>query len=204
MRREIKKCQVTLSESIALSADTNLEEWLVRNAPETAVTLLAFDLEGLIWGKLESGAIVLATENSIPLRVSTLQEARLFGETAELHIWRTGDELKAQILTETTKGEDAEYFDESQILWGDQVEPITESGFTLMSDGVQGLHHAVPLNVPKPTKVQARESNLEQYKERPLRLIVRHYLAKKPFARIEFSRLVSLHIKHKDHNQNEE
>jgi CRISPR-associated protein (TIGR03984 family) len=193
MSREIKSCQVTCK-PVTVKIETDLGSWLVKNAPETAVTLLAFDLDGLLWGKIESGKLVIAHEHSVLLNADTLQEARLFGKNGELHIWRVGDNLQAQIITDDLNGEGNEYIDESQILFGDQVESIGESGFTLMSDGVQGLHHAVPLRVPKPTEAQARESNSEQYKERPLRLQVRHYLVEDELeqARIGFSRLVKV------------
>lgn len=190
MGREIKQCKVT-REPVTVAIEKDLGTWLVENAPETAVTLLAFDLDGVIWGKIKSNSLIIAP-NSVPLNADTLQEARLFGEVAELHLWRVGDELKAQIVTDDLQGSGSEYMDETQILWGDQVESIGESSFTLMSDGVQGLYHAVPIRVPKPVKEQASKTNSEQYQERPLRLSVRHYLAQESFARIEFSRLVAV------------
>ncbi len=195
MGREIKPCKMVKNESVMVDIKTDLGDWLVKNMPdETAVTLLAFDLDGLIWGRIESGKLVIAHEYSVPLDAETLQEARLFGETAELHIWRTANGLQAQTITDNLNGEGNEYIDESQILWGDHAEPIGDTEFTLMSDGVQGLYHAVPLHVPKPTKEHAVKSNPNQYRKRPLRLQVRHYLTNNELgqARIGFSRLVKV------------
>ena len=186
MSREIKPCKVTCK-SVTVKIETDLGDWLVKNAPETAVTLLAFDLDGLTWGKIESGKLFIAHEYSVPLKADTLQEARLFGENGELHIWRVGDNLQAQTITDDLKGKGNEYIDESQILWGDHTEPIGGSEFSLMSDGVQGLYHAVPL---PSEKIPAKKDG----GYRPLRLQVRHYLVEDDLeqARIGYSRLVKV------------
>lgn len=186
MSREIKPCKVTC-EPVTVKIETDLRDWLVENAPETAVMLLAFDLDGLIWGKIESDKLVIAHEHAVPLNADTLQEARLFGNSGELHIWRVGNDLQAQIITDDLNGKGNEYIDESQILWGDDAEPIGGTEFSLMSDGVQGLYHAVPLPSEKiPTKKEGGY--------RPLRLQVRHYLVEDELdqARIGFSRLVKV------------
>ena len=186
MSREIKPCKVTC-EPVTVNIETDLGDWLVKNAPETAVSLLAFDLDGLIWGKIESGTLFIAHEYSVPLQADTLQEARLFGKNGELHVWRVGDNLQAQTITDDLNGKGNEYIDESQILWGDHAEPIGGSEFSLMSDGVQGLYHAVPLpSEAIPTKKDGGY--------RPLRLLVRHYLVEDDLgqARIGFSRLVKV------------
>jgi len=172
---------------VPVNIEKDLGDWLVKNAPETAVTLLAFDLDGLIWGRIESGQLVIAHEHSVLLNTDTLQEARLFGKNGELHVWRAGDNLQAQIITDDLNGKGNEYIDESQVLWGDQSESIGSTGFSLMSDGVQGLYHAVPLPSEKiPTKKDGGY--------RPLRLQVRHYLVEDEFdqVRIGFSRLVEV------------
>ena len=190
MGREIKSCQVTC-EPVMVKIETDLGSWLVENAPETAVTLLAFALDGLIWGRIESGKLVIAHEHSVPLNADTLQEAWLFGNNGELHIWRVNGNLQAQTIADDLNGEGNEYIDESQILWGDQAEPIGDTEFSMMSDGVQGLYHAVPLPFEKiPTKKDGGY--------RPLRLQVRHYLVSDELeqARIGFSRLVRLESNH--------
>lgn len=69
--------------------------------------------------------------------------------------------------------------DEEQILWGTRAEQITKD-FTLLADGAQGLRHAVPLRMaqedftaPAPRSLRADARRLY----RPVRLVVRHYLA---------------------------
>jgi CRISPR-associated protein (TIGR03984 family) len=74
-------------------------------------------------------------------------------------------------------------------LWGTQsVEQ--RDGFTLMTNGRQGLRHAAPLLVPQDILDERRRSH-------PLRLRVRHYLtydADDGQANISLSRLVALEM----------
>ena len=194
MAREIKNCSMTTKSGI-VERNGDVLAWLVKNAPDSADTLLAFDLEGLIWGKIKSGTLTVAP-GSVPLQAETLQEARLFGKTAELHLWLCDGAWHYRITQDNDAENGRQYIEEQQMLWGDQPEPADDSDFTLMADGVQGLRHTVPLPVPNPTPAQAVKDRhgqpTNQYKERPLRLTVRHYLAEEPFARIEFSRLVKV------------
>jgi CRISPR-associated protein (TIGR03984 family) len=62
----------------------------------------------------------------------------------------------------------SEAFDEEHILWGTKVEEQS-NGFSLVADGQQGLHHAVPLDLA-PLNIPHRE------RYHPLRLRLRHYL----------------------------
>jgi CRISPR-associated protein (TIGR03984 family) len=72
---------------------------------------------------------------------------------------------------------------ESQILYGTQGKE--REGFTLLSDGSQGLRHAVPL-----TGITFDKEG----KKRPVRLLVHHYITYDDtgIARISLSRLVDL------------
>jgi CRISPR-associated protein (TIGR03984 family) len=147
---------------------------------------LAHADDGVIWGQVREGR--LFTSDSVfpqvspPLRAVTLQQARLFGQSAEVRIWRDGAEFKACRLQDF-QDEEAEAFDEMHILWGTQAEARTQ-GFTLVADGRQGLRHAVPLEVEDAAFVRGR----------PLRLLVRHYLTYEDNGRghIAQSRLVAL------------
>lgn len=188
MKRKIEQGVMNISAVTTETLAQDVRAWLENNAPESAETLLAFALDGLIWGKLKDGQLTVAanveTEFSPELDIGTLQEARLFGPTAELHLWRIETGWQARMITDAA-GAACEYLDEAQILWGDQAQPVAESDFSLMSDGVQGLHHAVPLSLTG------------EFDQRPLRLKMRHYLdPNKPWARIAHSRLVQLEVAH--------
>jgi CRISPR-associated protein (TIGR03984 family) len=172
-----------------------LRRWLTEQAKplkaETKqakpVLLLAHTDDGVIWGIVSDNKLALSSDVfptvSPKLRPATLQQARLFGEHAELLIWREGaGKLQARWAEETAKDavEPAprlymEYFDESMLLWGTQAEHC--NGFTLWTEGAQGLRHALPW--PQTSQ--------------PPCLVVRHYLAPgEASARVALSRLVRL------------
>ncbi|BAZ06393.1 type III-D CRISPR-associated protein Csx19 [Calothrix sp. NIES-3974] len=167
----------------------DLKVWLEKQASEYQLKyLLAHAEDGVIWGKFQNGT--LKTSDSVfpqlaKLRLLTLQQCRIFGEHSEVMLWRNDDEFKARCVEDTHLDKE-EYISENQILWGTQAENISD-GFTLVSDGSQGLRHAVPLiDIPF-------DSNQKLY--RPLRLCVRHYLDEDKetgLVRIYLSRLVNL------------
>ncbi len=152
----------------------NPKDWLCKQPDMGAVAwLLAYADDGLIWGKIEGGKLLLAHEvfkNSSPeLQVETLQHLYLFSEKAEIHVWKDAGSLKVCRLKD---GPDVveESITRDLILWGTKVfEGPDDRGFTWMEDGGQGLRHAVPLKVDT--------SKLDEDKLlRPLRLSVRQYL----------------------------
>ncbi len=160
--------------------------------------LLAHDDCGVIWGRLDSQELItshdLAPEYSPPLRLETLQMARLFARTGELLVWRNDDGAwVGRLIADDTLGTTPEWtaaFDEQQILVGTKAVPLNK-GFYLMSEGSQGLFHAVPLY---PGEID--EQN------RTLRLVVRHYLQSDEygFTRVNASRLFSLLPEPKESN----
>jgi CRISPR-associated protein (TIGR03984 family) len=147
---------------------------------------LAHADDGVIWGQVREGQLFASDsvfpQISPPLRVTTVQQARLFGQSAEVRVWREGDSFKACRLQDL-QDEEAEAFDETHILWGTYAE-ARDQGFTLVADGRQGLRHAVPLEV----------ADTAFGRNRPLRLVVRHYLTYDGDGqvRIALSRLVAL------------
>lgn len=195
MTREAKSINVTISSVPFPQAAKKVEKWLEEQI-ETLKNcwLLAHADDGVIWGKVMDGKLVTAPA-SPALRGETLQNARLFNQTSEIYLWRDGDGVfqTRSIQDAETPQKELSYFDEDQILWGNSVE-ATENGFTLLSDGAQGLKHYVPL------EVTADGEN------RPLRLKVRHYLEEDDtgFVRIGFSRLVSLSVDKGKNQQKEE
>jgi len=154
----------------------DLESWLVAHAFADELLLLAHADDGVIWGRLNKGRLTTSDiefpdHHFARLRPSTLQTCRLFGMDGELMLWRTGEGWAARCWRDGRGDTSVEYFDEDQILWGTQVEAATDS-FTLVSDGINGLLHAVPL-----AGIASRFSNpTAADKRRPLRLTLRHYL----------------------------
>ena len=161
--------------------------------------LLAHTDEGVIWGRLDGEELItshdVAREHSPSLQAETLQTARLFGHDGELLVWRDeAGSWAGRLIIEGTSVATLEWtsaFEERQILWGTDTEP-QQRGFTLMSDGSQGLFHAVPLTLTGQFDEQTR----------PLRLVVRHYLKADDdgFVRVIASRLVRLLSEQKENN----
>jgi CRISPR-associated protein (TIGR03984 family) len=124
------------------------------------IYLLAFADDGVVWGKFEDKALIF----SAPLNFLTLQTLHLFGDKGELRIWRDQDKLKGSLLIDSPE-EKAEAYDISYMMWGTQVDEPGET-FSVVSDGRQGLRHAVPLPLKESDKLHGR----------PLRITVRNFL----------------------------
>lgn len=200
MKRTIK-AYLAVVEAVAVDEITNVKDWLQGHAAAHNLRwLLAHADDGVIWGRVGANGILVTSRDAAqgqtvlqnvcpPLRAETLQQARLFSEEAELLLWRDGDNTwHARLIRQPVAGETAKFtaaIDEPQILWGTDPQPL-DNGFTLMSDGAQGLRHAVPL------EVGGRFNEMT----RPLRLWVRHYLAEDDhgFTQIVASRLVDLRL----------
>lgn len=166
--------------------------WLQRQPDvDNGRWFLAHADDGVIWGQLREGRLMLSStvfpEVSPTLRAVTLQQARLFGEQAEIRVWRENNAFSACLLQDH-HDQGAEAFDEEHILWGTRCVG-QKNDFTLMTDGRQGLRHAVPLLVP---------NNVFDAKERhhPIRLRLRHYLTYDADgqANVSLSRLVALKV----------
>jgi len=187
--RTIQKgtCQTA---SLAVVETDGLRTWLVEQAKQYRLTtLLAHADEGVIWGKVENGALVTADEvfeqMGFPsLNWQTLQQARLFGLEAELLLWRVDDQWQARLVKEN-EGQVVTFYDEFQMLWGTYWKGQAQ-GFTLVTDGGNRHRHAPPINAP--------QEMFPGKNQRPLRLQVRHYLAiaKDGLHRVMLSRLVNL------------
>ncbi|MBD2454063.1 TIGR03984 family CRISPR-associated protein [Nostoc sp. FACHB-87] len=187
-------CQI-LDDIQAISNTSDLRAWIrakVQSSESSLKYLLVHAEDGVIWGYFDlEGNLITATEPEelfsqykFPFfRYETLQQGRIFGDSQEIMFWRTEDGLRAINIKDD---QDTEFITEKQILWGTQAEEVKDK-FTLVSDGSQGLRHAVPLlNI-----------EFDRTKElyRPLYLVVRNYIdddEKTGLARISLSRLVSL------------
>ncbi|MCL5999094.1 MAG: CRISPR-associated protein Csx19 [Chloroflexi bacterium] len=202
MRRKIAKHPAIVTNAQPVKVDTgnaDIVVWLKGHCGDYT-WLLAHTEQGVVWGKVVDGSLITsheaAPEVSPELRAETLWQARLFGETAELLVWKNGNGQWLTRMIRDTSGNEAawqEAIDEDHILWGTTPEPERMQGwqdiFTLMSDGVQGLRHVPPVVVSAPAK-----GHFEEW-ERPVRLTIRHYVAEDETTgcvRIVASRLVKV------------
>lgn len=177
-------------EPLDIPANFDIKTWLKAQASQYKLKfLLAHAEDGVIWGKFQDGNLITADSifsefAKLPkLRKLTLQQCRIFGESSEVMLWKADNAFQARLIQDE---KNTEFIPENQILWGTQAKTISD-GFTLVSDGSQGLCHAVPL-------VDINfDANQKLY--RPLRLCVRHYInyeEETGLARIYLSRLVNL------------
>lgn len=189
-------CQEVSTETIEIS----LEDWLKQQAITRDYQLryvLAHAEDGVVWGHFEVESGILETskkafpEYDFPtLRLSTLQQCRIFGEAGEVLLWNSNGKWRSRLILQSQVSELLEQekiglIPESQILWGTQGK--ANGNFTLLSDGSQGLKYAAPI-----TGITFSQDKQKQY--RPLRLEVHHYFCydQGGVARIFLSRLVSL------------
>ena len=160
---------------------TDPAAWFVGQARDGMAILLAHADDGVIWGEVRDGALVLAGSAfprvAVLLRASTLQQARLFGPTGELRVWR--DEKNGFCGVLIRDEESDEVIAEEQWLWGTRDSEPREK-FTLLREGSQGMLHAPPLDELR-------------HNERAV-LKVRHYITadEQGVATIQLSRLAGL------------
>lgn len=169
--------------------------WLAKGdvAPEGTAGLrwaLAHSDEGVTWGRYDSGARVwrlgdqVVPEVSPSIRREALQELRIFGESAEVLIWRTDKGLRGRVIKDAPHTSDSPRpLDETRLLRGSYVVKPCEHGFTHISDQA-GAEQVVPLEVTN-----------ERLPAAPVLLQVRHYYesdADTGAVRIAATRLVTL------------
>lgn len=170
-----------------LPDEQNLNPWLVEQAKALGLKwLLALAENGVIWGYFEGEEKSLHLSSTYKPQVSPalslplLQRAHLFGETAEVLLWRTGLGWQARSLCDSAKG-NIETFDTQIRLWGNAFAGEEQDGFICLREGEQGLLHTPPLHFAEITSPAAQ-------------LIVRNYLQydKNGLAFVRYSRLVDL------------
>lgn len=177
-------------------AGDGLVSWILGSCSDTSYLMGHAD-DGVIWGRVDvskpngqEGKKTLTTSHdALPekqrstfptLNVTTLQTLRLFSPSRETLLWRSGNGWDARMIQDTDRQENAtwvEAFDEDQMLWGTRATVLSDSKFSLLEHGQEGLRHVVPLAC-QPTL------------QRPLKLRVRHYLNNDGLARVVASRLV--------------
>lgn len=180
---------------IIFKDDDGLYSWLESQALSVSAQtpyLLAHAEDGIIWGRFDNQKLTTAEmifhkrdKVDLPkLRLLTLQQCRIFGLNGEILLWRLSEtKFKWRFIGNPKE----EQIPESQILWG--TNGIKRDNFTLLSDGSQGLKHAVPF-----ADIELNGDRLVK----PVRLLVHHYIKYEEetgLARIYRSRLVHLTTK---------
>jgi len=180
--------------------DDNVREWLTKQMKENNITfLLAFADDGVIWGRMDNGSLVIAHEttqkeerkNYTELRGKTLQQAYAFSDKMEVRLFR--DELNAWKAWKI-EDEGEIIIKESQVLWGDKLDEDknqpTHPGFMRLLAERKGIP---PQIVPIKDDFDATKC---------VRLEVRHMVKHNDDgeAYVELSRLAGLSVGEKKKN----
>ncbi|MDY7006113.1 MAG: CRISPR-associated protein Csx19 [Cyanobacteriota bacterium] len=135
-----KLCQEISTDNL----NENLIVWIEKQANQSQLNyLLIHGEDGIIWGKCENSELItpnqaFPNENLPELRLETLQQCRIFGEKAEVLLWRKTNNWKARLIPDNSN---VDYIPEEQIIWGTKGEE--QNGFTFLSDGSEELKHPV-------------------------------------------------------------
>lgn len=175
--------------SKAYPADQVLLDWL-QAAPDDCQFLLAHQRNGVVWGRrLADGSWAFSsglTPNSPALVLDDLLQLRVFGSRIEILLWRDTDGLWTRAVHEDeAQGQAFQVQEDQTVLWG-TARTAAGQGFTCLTDGAQGLAHAVPIDVPEEAFTDGR---------RPVGLFVRHFIdqdAETGLAQVVGSRLVKV------------
>ncbi|MCB0174063.1 MAG: TIGR03984 family CRISPR-associated protein [Anaerolineae bacterium] len=194
MKRAISPIQSEVTAAPVAEFAANPESWLAQQATQHQLKyLLAHADDGVIWGVFDGNRFAFSSgvaPNSPDFRTETLRSLRLFGEQAELLLWRDDTIWHSRLVVDGA-GPARPSFTENQMLWGTEKKGGS-AGFTWLVDGSQGQSHAVPLDL---TDEHFNRPGLDLF--RPVRLRVRHYLGREAgsagMQRIILSRLVDLY-----------
>lgn len=113
---------------LPIPTDKTVREWIteqIKIKENKQTWLLAFADDGVIWGRMDSGNLVIAHEasqkedkkNYTQLRGETLQQAHLFGDKVEIRLFRDEKNQWQAVRIE----DEERIIPESQILWGDKL-----------------------------------------------------------------------------------
>jgi CRISPR-associated protein (TIGR03984 family) len=180
--------------SADLSDQNSLKRWIEEQREKYDLQyLIAHAEDGVIWGRFQESELVTAeslwVKFPIPsLQPISLQQCRIFGKDAEVMLWRQDRGWQARVIQEA---QEAHCIIEEQMLWGDTVEKV-DNGFTLLTDGQQGLRHALPITGIREN--QSRTEPSQKQAKRHTRLHVKHYIDydNAGIALIYYSRLFDL------------
>ncbi len=170
----------SLPVTVPVDFNGDIKIWLEQQATTNNLRwLLAHADDGVIWGEVRDGTLCQSNCLFEPdLRPETLQMVHLFGVSGELYLWKSDNSWISRLITDC-EGDKKEYYDETHLLWGKEVEK-RENGFVHVRHGAEGLRHAPP--------VEGEDI------EPPLGINVRHYIGYDDDgqAYVEFSRLISI------------
>lgn len=133
-----------------LAFNSSLTEFLSNHFKEEGYIVAYLDY-AVITGYFREGKGVFYDSEGIEERY--LQRLRLFNDSKELYIWRSGDKFNARLRIDG-EGEETFVVDAAQVLWGTRAEILRE--FTRLTED-RGTNLIVPL---KDINVDSRKKRL--------------------------------------------
>ena len=168
MKREIETVKYTLTGPTPVKDPC--AEIVEQSSTGRYQYLLAHADDGVIWGYIDKGKLVLSSdpdafkEISPQLRNETLWEARLFGENEECFLWSAEDSWWSREITDG-QGEEGEAFIESLILWGTDLDGQVKRQFSPMREADLGIRHSPPTQWEDRHKTRLRVKHYLDYDE---------------------------------------
>lgn len=175
--RTISHIHSQVGTSIVADLPEDLRSWFIEQARAEQNELglrwlLAHCDDGVIWGELrDDGVLHLSCDqNAFPvrglaLRKTTLQQARFFGPSAELLLWRGPQGQWQRTLRRDDRGNTVDIIDEQHLLWGNRLlnKQSVQNGFVQVVEGAQGIVHAPPLSNKIPSDTQRAALQIRHY-----------------------------------------
>jgi len=157
--------------------------------------LLAHCDDGVTWGVREGNQWRLSSDVFPGLSpaptAKNLQQLRLFDESLEMLVWKTGSNFAGRILGDADDANAPQWvrpLSETWLVVGDRLFE-RKDGFSLVGDGL-GSRHAIP--------IACTEEDFDHGKQHPLVMNIRHYFERNEdtgVVRIAATRVVSIENK---------
>ena len=138
---QLKECDSTVEK---VYCDNSLQELdSLFNKLQSPAIIVIWQVQNIIWGKVEAGKINLHGEAEI--NVDHWLECRAFNQNEEIHLKRKGDKFCGRYVRDEL-GQGTFYVDSFAKLWGDEVNQSEENfdGYVRLLDKQRKLYMEVP------------------------------------------------------------
>lgn len=99
-------------------------ELLTRYMQQEQALVAVWQMQSIIWGRYENGAIKLLEEQD-GVNPDYLQEIRIFNDKEELYLRKEGEEIEGRYICDEGS-ERSEYIDDASWFWGEASDTVSE------------------------------------------------------------------------------
>lgn len=144
--RDTLKLKKALSETVPVTTSVSVEavEEAVAKHLGSSALIVAWQINRIVWGRVENGKIIFADVDS--WNVAQCQEMRIFNDSKELYLMKSGDKLTGRLRIDGS-GEDTAYVDSVAPIWGKAAG--SDGEFTELRDEARKLYITIPADVAK-------------------------------------------------------